>query len=332
MDASILDLIEQADHNALLRVVDGFCASGEWDQLVELADRCEMALERGKQLWPIASHIDYRLALEAPGDYAADVLVPDVGRFSHGPLTEVAASTHIWDELADHIEIPQAAAYAAQERVLRGEDLRDDVRTHPYIIEMPFCLAPWEPTYSLPVFKSTYAEVPEVWEPSRPLAEVDPSAAPFLEEPEIENALRDLVQPWTSESNGAARTAVVEGDAIAAVSPLTIGGLRMGPLRGDEALQRMAWAAASGGAYGRRRGGALGRFLAWSTVAVLGEVPWPARPDEIEAALDELNWFRWDEGQEEEGWMLRLAVADPDHGWAAAIGATDVKNEANEDL
>src|ERR687886_2054106 len=133
MDSHVVDLIEQSDHNALLRVVDSLCEARDWDGLVELADRCEDALERGKQLWPIAAHIDYRLALEGPGPYAADVLMPEVGRFAHGPLTEVAASTHRWDELVDHIDIPQIAAYVAQERVLRGEDLSGDPRTHPEI-------------------------------------------------------------------------------------------------------------------------------------------------------------------------------------------------------
>jgi hypothetical protein len=332
VDDATQDLIEQADHNALLRVVDGLCASSQWDALVELADRCELALERGKQLWPIASHIDYRLALEAPGEYAADVLVPNVGRFSHGPLSEVAASTHTWEELADHIEIPQAAAYTAQERVLRGEDLRSDERVHAEVLDLPFVLESWEPAYPTPVFKATYAEVPEVWEPSEPLVPTDTRAAETLHEPELQDTLLDLVLPWTTESNGAASTIVVEGDAASAVSGLTAGGLRIGRLSAQEVLQRMAWAAASGGAYGRRRGGALGRFLAWSTVAALADFSWPARPGEIEAGLTELEWFRWDEGDEEEGWVLRLAVADPDRGWAAAIGATDVRNEEEEEL
>ena len=322
-----MDLIERADHNALLRVVDGLCAGRDWEGLVELADRCEEALERGKQLWPIADHIDYRLALEAPGEYAGDVLVPDVGRFSHGPLTEVAASTHRWEELADHIQVPQAAAYAAQERVLRGEDLTGDPRAHPEILEMPYVLEDWEPGYSLPVFKATYVEVPEVWDPRAPLATVDMAAAEPLDEPEVESSLLDLVAPWTSESNGAARAVVVEGDAAAAASALTYGSLRMGPLTPAEALQRMAWAAAAGGAYGRRRGGALGRFLAWYTVSVLAEVPWPPESRLVAEGLHDLIWYRWDEGEPEEGWVLRIAVEDPQQGWAAAIGATDVKGE-----
>jgi hypothetical protein len=117
---------------------------------------------------------------------------------------------------------------------------------------------------------------------------------------------------------------VVEGSAVDAVSELAFDSLRMGELRPEEALQRMAWAAASGGAHGRRRGAALGRSLAWHTCSLLADLRWPAEPDELGRALGELRWFRWDEGAEEEGWVLRLAVEDPIDGWAAAIAATDI--------
>ncbi len=328
MDRRLLDLIELADLDALLRAVDGLCAARDWDALVELADRCEHALQRGKQLWPIAAHIDYRLALEAPGPYAADVLTSELGRFAHGPLTEVAASTHSFDELADHIELAQPAAYVAQERILRGEDLRDDPRARPEVLELPLVLQPWEPSYRLPVFKATYVEVPEVWEPHAPLGEVAVEPGPALDEPELEAALLDLVTPWTAESNGAAQAVVVEGDAAAAASALTVGSLRIGPLTPAEALQQMAWAAASGGAHGRRRGGAFGRFAVYYTVALLADLPWPAPPAELGAAADALRWYRWDEGSPEEGWVLRIAVEDAEHGWAAAIAATDLAEDA----
>ncbi|MDQ4028963.1 MAG: hypothetical protein M3214_13085, partial [Actinomycetota bacterium] len=149
MDSSLIELVEAADLNALLRAVDGLCSTRSWDELLELADRCDEAIERGKQLWPIAAHIDYRIALEAPGPIAAQVLHPEVGRFAHGPLTEVAASSHTWGELAPHLNTPQVAAYVAQERVLRGEVLEGDGRAHADVMEMPLELAPWEPTYAL---------------------------------------------------------------------------------------------------------------------------------------------------------------------------------------
>jgi hypothetical protein len=319
-------LIEAADMNALLRVVDGFCATADWDQLLELADRCEEAIERGKQLWPIAAHVDYRLALEAPGELAASVLDPNFGRFAVGPLTEVAAFRHSWDELAPHIEDARVAAYVAQERVLRGETLVGDERSHTEVLELPARLLEWEPTYALASYGHNYVEVAEPWEPKEPLHEEGISPAEKIHDAELEDALLDLVHPWTAESNGAARAVVVEGDAASAAGALTYGTLRVGALEPSEALQRVAWAAASGGAYGRRRGAALGRSMAWYCGALLADAPWPPT-EELGDHIGGLRWYRWDEGAEEKGWVLRLAVENPDQGWSAAIGATDIKEE-----
>jgi hypothetical protein len=304
-------------------VIDGMCEARAWDELVDLKARCEHALERGKQLWPIAAHVDYRLALEAPGDYAGPALESRAVRFAPGPLTEVVASTHPWSELAPHLPSPQAAAYVAQERVLRGEVLTGDERARPDVLELPLELQPWEPTYALATYRANEVEVAEPWEPKAPLKERDLRQAPGLDEADIENALLDLVQPWVSESNGAARAAVVEGDAVAAASRLTFGSLRMGELVPAEALQRMAWAAASGGARGRRRGAALGRFLAWSAVTVFAGVDWPVQPATIGTEVEHLRWSRWDEGAPEEGWVLRIAV-ESGEGWSAALAATDL--------
>jgi hypothetical protein len=331
MRPDLVDLIEAGDLNGLLRAVDGLCESREWDLLVELADRCEEAVERGKQLWPIASHIDYRIALEGPPDFVAQVLHPEVGRFSLGPLTEVAASQHTWGELREHLHIPQVCAYIAQERVLRGEDLTGDEVAHAEVLELPLRLSAWEPTYALATFKPAYVEVAEPWSPRASLEEVALGKAEAIDDPILRDTLLDLVMPWTNESNGAAQASVVEGDAIAAASALTFGQLRVGRLEPDEAVQQMAWAAASGGAYGRRRGSAFGRFLAFYASAVLTGLDWPAGGNALGGAVSELNWYRWDEGSEEEGWSLRLAVEDQADGWAAAISATDVLRDDSEE-
>ena len=127
------DLVEAAEANPLLRRVDALCEARSWDALVELARRCREAYERGKQLWPIAEHIDYRLALEAPPAHAASVLTPAAGRFAFGPLTEVAASTHTFDELQPHLPSPQVAGVVAAERVLRGEVLTGRPEAHPEV-------------------------------------------------------------------------------------------------------------------------------------------------------------------------------------------------------
>jgi hypothetical protein len=326
LSSDVAALIEAADMNGLLRVVDGFCAAGEWDQLLDLAEGCEDAIERGKQLWPIAAHVDYRLALEAPGALAASVLDPGFGRFAVGPLTEVAAFRHSWDELVPYIEDPRIAAYVAQERVLRGEVLDGDERSHSEVLELPGRLLEWEPTYALASYGRNYVEVAEPWDPKQPLHEESIRSPERIDDSELEDALLDLVLPWTAESNGAARAVVVQGDAAGAASALTYGTLRIGPLETAEALQRVAWSAASGGAYGRRRGAALGRSMAWYTAALLADVPWPPSEDFGEQIAG-LRWYRWDEGAAEKGWVLRLAVENHAQGWSAAIGATDLTEE-----
>jgi hypothetical protein len=218
----------------------------------------------------------------------------------------------------------------AQERVLRGEVLEEDPRARSEALVLPLRLLDWEPTYALATYRSSVVEVAEPWEPRAPMETRTPVTAEPLDEPELEGALLELVHPWTTESNGAAAARIVEGDAVAAISAITPDEFGIGPLQLDEALQRMAWAAASGGAHGRRRGAAFGRSLAWHVGAQLGDLDADPDPQELAAALRELRWYRWDEGAPEEGWVLRLAVEDPAHGWAAAIAATDVLGEADE--
>jgi hypothetical protein len=275
------------------------------------------------------------------------VLHPEAGRFAAGPLTEVAASTHSWGDLAPHLEDARTAAYVAQERVLRGEDLTGDPRTHPEVLEMPLSLAEWEPVYCLATYRSSYVEVAEPWTPSAPLVETSVAGAPRLDDPELAAALLDLVLPWTSESNGAARAVTVEGEAPGAIAHVAGPDVWLGSLTAGEAMQWMAWAAASGGAHGRRRGAALGRSTAWYAACSAGALEWPPAPGELEAAVRDLRWYRWeedeprphgDEGPDRrivgpstgedpvlrEGWALRIAVEDRARGWAAALAATDV--------
>ena len=325
------ELVEAADLNALLRAVDGLCAARDWDRLVDLAEMCERALERGKQLWPIADHIDYRLALDGPGDYAASVLGTDTSRFVLGPLTEVAASSHSFGELADHLESSVVAAYVAQERILRGEDLKHDERSHPEVLDLPIELLDFEPTYCLATYRRDSVEVAEPWEPRAPMRSAEPVEAHELDEAELSDALLELVLPWINESNGAARAVVVEGDAVAAASALNVDDFYIGSLTTEEALQRMAWAAASGGAHGRRRGATLGRFLALYTASLAADTGWPADFGRLEKTLSELEFFRFDEGGAQEGWVLRLAIEDRAQGWAAAISASDLLAEDEDD-
>jgi hypothetical protein len=114
----------------------------------------------------------------------------------------------------------------------------------------------------------------------------------------------------------------------------------------------MAWAAASGGAHGRRRGAALGRFTSLYTGALITDLAWPPTFEELGDGLEELNFCRWEEDSvppeaaaevrsdrppddpatpSSGGWLLHLAIEDPEQGWAAAISATDLLTEDDDD-
>lgn len=326
-------LVDAADDAALLAAVDGLCASRQWDALADLARRCRDAVELGKQLWGVATHIDYRLAWEGPPDHAAATLAPGAGRFALGPLTEVAASTHTWAQLSPHLDHPVTAAAVAQERVLRGEDLRS---ARPLAAaELPLVLAAFEPRYALPSYRDRSARFPA------PAAAAEmtgvPGALPAAARQADDGAARALtetVRAWTAESTGSVEAAVVEGPAEAAIGALT-GSAVTAEIAPADALALLQWAGASGGAKGRRPGGAAGRFAAWWAAAALAGLEWPDEPSaaftaDLGAALGELRWLRWSPGGTEHGWFLRLAVADPVDGLAWAVEASDEGEEDDE--
>src|ERR687897_184340 len=105
----LAELVELGDPAELLRAVDGLCASRDWAGLVDLRHRLEEAVERGRPLWPVTTYVEYRLALDGPAAEAASVLRPGAARFALGPLTEVAATTHAFAELAPHLAVPAVA-------------------------------------------------------------------------------------------------------------------------------------------------------------------------------------------------------------------------------
>src|SRR5919107_1465136 len=119
----LAELVELGDPAELLRAVDGLCASRDWAGLVDLRRRLEEAVERGRPLWPVTTYVEYRLALDGPAAEAASVLRPGAARFALGPLTEVAATTHTFAELAPHLAVPAVARAGAPDRGLPGGDL-----------------------------------------------------------------------------------------------------------------------------------------------------------------------------------------------------------------
>ncbi len=321
MPITVAELVESNDADALLRAVDGLCASRDWDGLVDLRDRCREAVSRGKQLWGVAYFAEYRMALEAPASYAGPVVHPESARFTFGPVWEVAASTHTWTELASHVPPGPFRTLAAHERMIRGDDV-DGVEGDSLVLDLPLAMAAWEPEYDVAVYRADGLATPDDSGPPMAWTEL-PDEFVRDDDPEGVDALFALVRPWIDESNGRWDAAVVGGTALQAIRALGPRRVRVAEISGADAIRHMAWTAASGGAFGRRRGTPVGRHDAWWAASVLAGMDWPVDPSELGPALDELTWYRWDPGETTGGWHFHLAVEDPEHNLAWAVSAVD---------
>ena len=323
-DDRLDDLIHGGDLDGLVRMIDDRTTERDWSGLLRVRDRSRHAVATGRQLWPAATLAEYRLALLATPEFVAAVLDETdglSGRFTIGPLTEVAAQHHSWSELHPLLDLGPRAAFVAHERVLRGE--RIDAPDLPPVLDLPLDLQHWEPDYPLATYSDAGAEFPM---PNLPDAWVDvsPMSSEILDD-DVDLAIRQLVEPWLTGSNGHADVVCVEGGVAEALGALGLRRARVTELPPATALAWLAWAGASGGAHGRRRGSASGRFGAWWTLAALGDLidDWPVAPDELGALAGELRWYRWDAHEPEMGWSLQLAVEDPTDDVAWAILARD---------
>jgi hypothetical protein len=320
-------LVDAGDLDGLLRRIDDLCSGRGWDELVELARVARAAHERGRQLWPAAIHAEYRLALEAPAPWAGPAAAASDNRFAIGPLTEVVASTHTWAELDAYLPPGPARSLVAYERVLRQDDLQGARDIDLSVFDLPLQLERWEPTYPL----ATY----EAWRgifPTPAVTALEPIGLPDEPAPAVADlaateALTELTRPWVTESNGRSDAVAVHGDAFDAIAQLGVESARVARISPKAAFELMAWAAASGGAHGRRRGMAAGRFNAWWAAAALCAMTedWPLDPEELGQAVDELAWFAWDTDEPPTGWTFRIAVVDPADGMAWAAMANDVR-------
>lgn len=322
--ADLRALIEASDLDGLVKHADRLVSARDWRGLVDMRDMCNEATERGKQLWGAAHFAEYRLALDAPAEFAIPVIKPGAGRFSNGPLWEVAASTHTWDELRA-IEDPALRALIAHERLIRG-DAVSDAGIDRSVVDAPLRLADWEPPYPVAVYKSDRAEFPEL-EVLSPDTWVDLPETPGKASGETGPlaALLDLVEPWLESSNGRGEGAAVAGSAPEAIRAIGPRRARMQEVRLAQAVGVMAWTGASGGAYGRRRGTPVGRALAhWAVAALAGlEDDWPPDLEELGTDGSELRWFVWDPGDRVGGWSFHLAVTDPADDLSWAVSAVD---------
>lgn len=323
-DDDLDELIHRADLDGLVRLVDARCVSRDWEGLVRLRDRTRAAVLTGRQLWPAATLAEYRLALWAPAEWAARVLDEESGRFTIGPLTEVVAQHHDLASLRAHLAPSPRLGFIAHERVLRGEQVEAEGLID--VLDLPFALQSWEPAYALATYSDDGIDAPSpaLPETARFVA-MDGSAATEVDDDMVIPAVRQLLEPWTASSNGRADVMCVEANAPDALATLGIAHPRLAVLTPAEALAWLAWAGASGGAHGRRRGNAIGRFGAWWVLAALADATddWPVDPDELGDMAAELTWYWWDAGEPRLGWELQLVIEDVQDGLSWAISARD---------
>ncbi len=317
-------LIHRGDLDALVRMIDDRTAQRDWAGLLRVRDRARYAVETGRQLWPAATLAEYRLALRADPRFVAAVLDETdglSGRFTIGPLTEVAAQDHSWEELRGVFDVGPRSAFVAHERVIRGDVI--DHTELAQVLDLPGSLQAWEPAYPVATYRDAGAEfpmpdLPDDW------VDVTPNHAEMLDD-DVEVAVRQLVDPWLTGSNGQLDVVCVDGDVTGALGAIGVRRARVVELDPASALAWLGWAGASGGAHGRRRGAASGRFGAWWTLAALGDLldDWPVPPDQLGELASELRWYRWDAHEPLSGWTLQLAVEDPNESTAWAFLARD---------
>lgn len=322
-DDALNALIEGSDLAGLLRHIDGVCSQRAWDDLVDLRDRCEEAVTRGKQVWAVAQFAEYRLALEAPAALAAGVMADGKGRFALGPLWEVAASSHPWADLAPVVEIPTIRAMVGHERSIRGDAVAED-EIDPLVLGVPVTQQEWEPAYPVADYRSDRAVFPDdIFDLE--MAWVDlPEPGDRDADDGVCDTLLDLVKPWWDDSLGKAEVVTMVGSIEEAIRSLGPHRVRMAEVDAATAMEAMAWAGASGGGHGRRRGTPSGRASAWWVLLeVLGHGEVPDDPSVLGEEADELRWVLWDPGDRVGGWNLHIGISDPDDGIAWVLSAVD---------
>ena len=314
-------LITGLDLDGLVRLVDGCCASRDWDELLRIRDKCKLANDSGRQMWPITTLANFRLALHAPAEYAVCGLDERNPAFLFGPLSEVIAQNHSWSDLATFLGDDPVSDSIAHERAIRGDSVPAAGTFAAF--DIPRELQPWEPKYST----ATYSDSGVQHDPPLRPAHTERLAAsnsfsPITDE-RVTSALRAVVEPWVSASNGRVEIVGAEDVASNALAALGVPSARITALEPSNALELLAWAGSSGGAHGRRRGLASGRYSAWWAATAIAGFDWPVDPDELGDAMSEIHWFQWDANEPDTGWHLRIIAEDPTDNVSWVLNAVD---------
>lgn len=332
MSQQLEDLVTRADLDGLVRLIDAACVSRDWVHLLEIRAAARQAADTGRQLWPAATLAEYRLALHSPAEIATQVLLLEASRFTLGPLTEVIAQHHTWDQLTEFLPHEPQSTYVAYECALRGNEIANATDLFP-ALEIPVQRANWEPQYQLAVYADNEATFAAPTLPPTSDATTcdvpkgDAVTATRIDNEGVEIAAHQLVEAWTAQSNGRCTTALASGDvtnALGALGDVRTTCISLRSIASQDALSWLAWAGASGGAYGRRLGAATGRFGAWWMLAALGDAlhQWPLTAEQAGIIAAQWSWSWWDNGPAS-GWQLHLVAHNETTNTSWAINAND---------
>lgn len=330
MNDDIALLIDRADLDGLIRLIDASCESRNWADVLTTRDMCRSATRTGRQVWPIATLCEYRLALHAPAQWACRVVGDDASQFSIGPLTEVIAQNHSWSEIGALLSHGPHREIVAHERAIRGESI-DSTDLNPAILDLPFHLCDWEPEYIGATYSDDGVTAPcptDTWVHDWSTTSASENPIVRIEDEETESALRSLLEPWTAASAGRAHCLVVEGGLESLTAAMDRTSLHCARLTSQQALNWLAWCGASAGAHGRRRGSAAGRFNAWWTLAALGDLDWDEANTngtlsfELDRLAARIEWFRI-ESDRRHSFELSLAAVDETENLAFGLFGHD---------
>ena len=325
MKSPVAEAVDRGDLDEPVRLVDGLCSAREWSSVIELRDRCRHAARARAAAVAGRRVLEYRLALEAPPDFAGPVVTEQAGRFALGPLWEVVASTHDWASLSPHLPSGPARSLVAQERVLRGEDLTRDDSVDTDVLDVPLVLLPWEPSYPVATYRSSKAEFPSP--PPEPLRRMTLGDAGPEVESEGVDALLAVGLPWQEQSNGAAAAVAVNGSAAEAIarwstsrSTPSLSRARP-PSPGWRGPERAAAPTVGGAAHPRSVCGVVGaRRHRRTRLAAGSRERWSTRSYRLE-------WHRWESAGITHGWSACVAITDPQRGMSWALYAVDDHRE-----
>ena len=101
-DDDLDPLIDRADLDGLVRLIDARCETRDWEGLFRIRERARLATETGRQVWPATTLAEYRLALHANTKWAAKVLQEDGGRFTIGTQTHRPTVQRAWSGTGLH--------------------------------------------------------------------------------------------------------------------------------------------------------------------------------------------------------------------------------------